>query len=75
MFLMFWGLLMTHLTITEYREMVKDIIEFKNENGKMPDFASVKNQEISHENYSAMINDVNNYILQHGRSPECVQIK
>ncbi|ADC47057.1 hypothetical protein mru_1207 [Methanobrevibacter ruminantium M1] len=66
---------MTHLTITEYREMVKDIIEFKNENGKMPDFASVNNQEISHENYSAMINDVNNYILQHGRSPEFVQIK
>ena len=55
--------------------MVKDIIEFKNENGKMPDFASVNNQEISHENYSAMINDVNNYILQHGRSPEFVQIK
>ena len=66
---------MTHLTITEYREMVNDIIEFKNENGKMPDFASVNNHEISHENYSSMINDVNNYILQHGRSPEFVQIK
>ncbi|MBR5503716.1 MAG: pseudomurein-binding protein [Methanobrevibacter sp.] len=66
---------MTHLTIAEYREMVKDIIDFKNENGQMPEFASVKNKEISHEHYSAMINNVNNYILEHGRSPELVQIR
>lgn len=66
---------MTHLTIAEYRKMVNDIIQFKNKNGKMPDVAEVKNKQIPHENYSVMINNVNNYILEHGRSPEFVQIK
>jgi len=66
---------MTQLTITEYRQMVRDIIQFKNKNGKMPDVAEIKNKKISHENYSVMINNVNNYILEHGRSPEFVQIK
>ena len=66
---------MTYLTITEYRKMLNDIIQFKNKNGKMPAIAEIKDKRISHENYSIMINNVNNYILEHGRSPEFVQIK
>ncbi|MBQ6813768.1 MAG: pseudomurein-binding protein [Methanobrevibacter sp.] len=66
---------MTDLTITEYRKMVNDIIDFKNKNGVMPEVANVKNREIPRENYSLMINNVNNYILAYGRSPEFVQIK
>ena len=66
---------MTDLTITEYRKMVNDIIDFKNKNGVMPEVANVKNSEIPRENYSLMINNVNNYILAYGRSPEFVQIK
>ena len=66
---------MTDLTITEYRKMVNDIIDFKNKNGIMPEVANVKNMEIPKENYSLMINNVNNYILAYGRSPEFVQIK
>ena len=66
---------MNYLTLEEYREMVDSIIDFKNEKGEMPEFAQVNNRRISRENYSDMIERVNKFILEMGRSPKTVEIK
>ena len=66
---------MDYLTLQEYREMVNSIIDFKNENGEMPEYARIKNQKIPRENYCDMIERVNKFILEMGRSPKTVEIK
>ena len=66
---------MNYLTLKEYREMVTNIIDFKNEFGKMPEYARINNKKIPRENYSDMIERVNKFILEMGRSPKTVEIK
>ncbi|MDR2873283.1 MAG: pseudomurein-binding protein [Methanobrevibacter sp.] len=61
------------LTLNEYREMVNSIIDFKNENGEMPEYAQVNNKKIHHDDYCKMIERVNKFILEMGRNPESVQ--
>lgn len=65
---------MDHLTLEEYREMVTNIIDFKNTNGKMPEFAQINNKKIPRENYCDMIERVNKFILEMGRNPKSVEI-
>ncbi|MCL2115980.1 MAG: pseudomurein-binding protein [Methanobrevibacter sp.] len=65
---------MNYLTLKEYREMVDSIIDFKNENGVMPEYAHVNNRRISRKSYSDMIERVNKFILEMGRSPKTVEI-
>ena len=55
---------MTYLTLEEYREMVNSIMDFKNENGEMPEYAQLNNRKIPHENYCNMIERVNKFILE-----------
>lgn len=65
---------MSYLTLKEYREMVSSIIDFKNQNGEMPEYAQINNRKIPRENYSDMIERVNKFILEMGRSPRTVEI-
>lgn len=55
--------------------MVNGIIEFKNENGKMPEMAKIRDKEIPRENYSRMIERVNKFLLENGRNPGSIEIK
>ncbi|MDR0900582.1 MAG: pseudomurein-binding protein [Methanobrevibacter sp.] len=66
---------MKHLTLEEYREMVDSIIDFKNTNGEMPEYANISNIKIPREDYSNMIERVNKFILEMGRSPRSIEIK
>lgn len=66
---------MSYLTLKEYREMVNSIIDFKNENGEMPEYAHINNRKIHRENYCDMIERVNKFILEMGRSPKTVEIE
>ncbi len=66
---------MNRLTLVQYREMVDEIIEFKNEYGVMPDYAVVEGRKIGKENYIDMIERVNKFILEMGRNPRSVDIE
>ena len=66
---------MDYLTLKEYREMVNSILKFKNENGVMPEYAQINDRKIHRENYSDMIERVNKFILEMGRSPKTVEIE
>ena len=66
---------MKHLTLDEYREMVDKIIDIKNTTGEMPEYAQVSNIKIPRENYCNMIERVNKFILEMGRSPRSVEIQ
>ena len=66
---------MKHLTLDEYREMVDRIIDIKNTTGKMPEYAQVSNIKIPREDYCNMIERVNKFILEMGRSPRSVEIQ
>jgi hypothetical protein len=66
---------MNRLSLVQYREMVDEIIEFKNENGVMPDYAIVDGCKIGKENYIDMIERVNKFILEMGRNPRSVDIE
>jgi len=65
---------MTHLTLEEYREMVDSIIDIKNTTGEMPEYALISNIQIPREDYCNMIERVNKFILEMGRSPRSVEI-
>lgn len=63
------------LNLNEYREMVDKIITYKNSNNKMPPKVVVSNIEIHKEEYMDMLERVNKFILEVGRSPRSVSIK
>lgn len=66
---------MDRLTLEQYREMVNEIIEFKNLYGSLPEYANVDGKKIHKENYIDMIERVNKFILEMGRNPRTVDIK
>jgi hypothetical protein len=66
---------MERLSLKQYRKMVEEIIEYKNMNGKMPDYIMVEGFEISKKVYIDMMERVNKFILEMGRSPRTVDIK
>lgn len=66
---------MNHLTHTEYRELVDKVIAFNEETGSMPQYALVNNKKIDKEEYLDMIERVNRFVLEMGRSPKRVSIK
>lgn len=66
---------MDSLSLEQYREMVDEIIEFKNQNGTMPEYAVVDGCRIEKDNYIDMIERVNKFILEMGRNPRSVEIE
>ncbi|MEA4957887.1 hypothetical protein SDC9_29499 [bioreactor metagenome] len=65
---------MTHLTLEEYREMVEEIMDIKNTTGEMPEYAQISDIRIHREDYCNMIERVNKFILEMGRSPRSIEI-
>lgn len=63
------------LNLDEYREMVDKIINYRNSNNEMPSKVVVSNIEIYKEEYMDMLERVNKFILESGRSPRSVSIK
>jgi hypothetical protein len=55
--------------------MVDEIIEFKNENGIMPEYTVVNGCRIEKDSYIDMIERVNKFILEMGRNPRSVEIE
>ena len=68
-------ILMSYLTLKEYREMVNNIMEFKNKNGEMPEYTQINNRRILRENYCDMIERVNKFFLEMGRNPKIIEIE
>lgn len=66
---------MDSLSLEQYREMVDEIIEFKNENGIMPEYTVVDGCRIEKDSYIDMIERVNKFILEMGRNPRSVEIE
>lgn len=66
---------MDSLSLKQYREMVEEIIEFKNENGTMPEYTVVNGCRIEKDSYIDMIERVNKFILEMGRNPRSVEIE
>ena len=66
---------MERVNLKEYRKMVSDIIKYKNLNGKMPDFITVRGYKIPKKDYIDMIERVNKFILEMRRHPRTVDIK
>jgi hypothetical protein len=64
---------MKSLTLNEYREMVNSILDFKNENGKMPEYVQVNSKKIHHDEYYELMEQVNKFTLEMGRQPESIQ--
>ncbi len=65
---------MERLTLKQYRQMVEEVIEFKELNGEMPAFTIVDGCKISKSVYVNMIETANKFILEMGRNPEIVEI-
>lgn len=63
------------LSLDEYREMVDKIISYRNSNNEMPSKIVVSDMEIYKEEYIDMLERVNKFILEIGRSPRSVSIK
>ncbi len=63
------------LTLDEYREMVEKVIDYKNNNNEMPTKIVISDIEINKEEYIDMIERVNKFILEIGRSPKSIKIK
>ncbi|MDI9618815.1 pseudomurein-binding repeat-containing protein [Methanothermobacter sp.] len=66
---------MERLTLEQYREMVNEIIEFKNLYGSLPEYALVDGKKIRKEHYIDMIERVNKFVLEMGRNPRTVDIR
>ncbi|MDP1551618.1 MAG: pseudomurein-binding repeat-containing protein [Methanobacteriaceae archaeon] len=66
---------MNILSLEQYREMVDEVIEFKNQNGIMPDYAVIDGCRIEKQSYINMIERVNKFILEMGRNPRSVEIE
>jgi hypothetical protein len=80
---MLWGIyipkslrvdVMESLTPEQYRRMVKKIIEFKELNGKLPEYTTVEGCRIEKKAFINMIERVNKFFLEMGRNPEMIQI-
>jgi hypothetical protein len=65
---------MESLTPQQYRQMVKKIIEFKEINGKLPEYTTVEGCRIERKEFINMIERVNKFFLEMGRTPESIQI-
>ena len=65
---------MERINLKEYREMVNEIIEYKNLNGKMPDFVMINGYKIPKRDYIDMIEHVNKFVLEMRRHPRTVDI-
>ncbi|MCK9151661.1 pseudomurein-binding repeat-containing protein [Methanobacterium alcaliphilum] len=66
---------MDRLSLDQYRDMVDEIIEFKNQNGIMPEYTVVDGCKIEKERYIDMIERVNKFILEMGRNPRSIDIE
>jgi len=66
---------MKRLTLEQYREMVDEVIEFKKQNGEMPEFTMIDGTKIEKENIIDIIERVNKFILEMGRNPRSVDIQ
>lgn len=66
---------MNILSLEQYREMVDEVIEFKNQNGIMPDYTVIDGCRIEKQSYINMIERVNKFILEMGRNPRSVEIE
>ncbi|NLU04037.1 MAG: pseudomurein-binding protein [Methanothermobacter sp.] len=66
---------MERLNLEQYREMVSEIIEFKNLYGSLPEYALVDGKKIHKEHYIDMIERVNKFVLEMGRNPRTVDIR
>ena len=65
---------MERLTLEQYRRMVDKVIKFEKLNGEMPKYTTVDGCKISKKNYIDMIETVNKFLLEMGRSPGIVEI-
>jgi hypothetical protein len=65
---------MTHLSLEEYREMISNILDFKNEHDKMPEFVEINEIRINQTQYYDMIERFNRFYLQMGRNPRSISI-
>ncbi|PKL68755.1 MAG: pseudomurein-binding protein [Methanobacteriales archaeon HGW-Methanobacteriales-1] len=66
---------MDSLSLEQYREMVNEIIEFKNQKGVMPEYTIVDGCRIEKDSYIDMIERVNKFILEMRRNPRSVEIE
>lgn len=66
---------MDHLSFEEYRELVETVVSFNDETGKMPSYTLINNKKIEKEDYILIIEQVNSFYLEMGRSPELIKIK
>ena len=66
---------MERLSIKQYKEMIEEILKYRKQNGKMPDYMEIEGFKISKKEYIDMIDRVNKFILEMGRNPRTVDIK
>lgn len=66
---------MDSLSLEQYREMVNEIIEFKNQKSIMPEYTIVDGCRIEKDSYIDMIERVNKFILEMRRNPRSVEIE
>lgn len=66
---------MERLSLKQYKKMVKEILEHKKLNGKMPDYIMVEELKITKIMYIDMIDRVNKFILEMGRHPKTIDIE
>ncbi|AXV38507.1 MAG: pseudomurein-binding protein [Methanobacteriaceae archaeon] len=66
---------MKRLTLEQYREMVDEVIEFKKQNGEMPEFTMINGTKIEKKNIIDIIERVNKFVLEMGRNPRSVDIQ
>jgi len=65
---------MKRLTLKQYRTMVSYILDYKESNGKMPEYVIVEKCKILKKDYIDMMERVNKFILEMGRNPRTVDI-
>lgn len=65
---------MESLTLTQYRQMVEAVIDFKKNNGEMPEYAIIDGCRINKDDYIDIIERVNKFFLEMGRNPERVEL-
>ena len=66
---------MERLTLKQYRNMVKEILEYKKLKGQMPEYIIVEGYKILKKDYIDMMERVNKFILEMGRHPRTVDIE
>ena len=66
---------MDKLTLKQYREMVDKIRRLRKQNGEMPEYVVVDGYKINKREYIDMMERVNRFILEMGRSPRTVDIE